>query len=63
MGFSQGMDEAKKCIMAVDECNEGGMKGSPILKGKDSSPPDGKGELTPKTYTLVGDTKEFKRTL
>jgi hypothetical protein len=63
MSFSQPMSEAKADIKAVELHNEANMKGSPILKGQSSGGPEGKGDLTPKTYTLGPHTTEMKREL
>ena len=63
MSYCRSLEEARAAIKTVEPHTEGTMNGSPILRGQDQGGPAGKGELAPKNYTLVGDTKEMKRTL
>lgn len=63
MSYARPRSEAIADIKAVEEFNEGSMKGSPILKGQSSGGPEGKGEIKPKNFELSGDTKEMKRSL
>lgn len=63
MSYSRSLEEARAAIREVEPHNEGSMSGSPILKGQENGGPAAKGEIAPKNFTLVGDTKEMKRTL
>jgi hypothetical protein len=63
MSYPGSVADAKAEMKAIEPHQEGSMAGSPILNGQASGGPEGKGEITPKTYVLGKHFSGERRTL